>query len=116
MAILRTPRKNLPYPSGAEPLSNADSHLQQLAEALDAQPKIVTGVTNVTTDANGAITITHGLGYAPQVVLATSSGSAHTVHPGTPTSTTFSATVRSVTAAGAVIANSAVTIRWAAIG
>lgn len=68
---------------------------------------------STSTDANGEMTVTHGLGYSPNVVVATVSGTTPYLITRTTTTTTIFK-LKFYTAGGAVAANTAIDFDWIA--
>lgn len=64
----------LTIPLDSDPLADVGLAIRDLADDIDARTpnKMRRGVASATPDASGDITVTHGLGVTPTVVLATS--------------------------------------------
>jgi hypothetical protein len=109
----------LPYPENTDPVANMAAAVQALANAIDAAhpAKWKRGAVTGTADANGDLTITHGLGVTPTVVLVSSGNSASSMALAahTFTSTTFKVRFRNSTSAAVFAGSGGIVLYWQAI-
>lgn len=106
-----TPKFNLPYPVGSDPVADGDDAIRLLALALDG---LFDGNSALyTTDASGNVAIPHALGRVPLTAIAVSSSNSGTGYLATvsaKTAATITVNMRNNTT-GAVFVG-AIGINW----
>lgn len=114
-----TPRLAIPYPDPADDVANEDLQVKALATKLDGLASNLerAGRTTGTTDANGDLTINHGLGVTPTTVMVGSGVTAgsHCVAAHTFTNTTFKIRCRQSTTSALIASTANVVVDWRAV-
>jgi len=97
-------------------IAKIEARIDELARVASRARPVRGDVAAVTTNTSGVATVTHGLGYKPEGIVASTNGTTAawliTIDNANITSTSFRVTVRNDT--GAVVASTAVSFNWIA--
>lgn len=111
--MARTPNSVGFQPRTTPAERRADLDLRRLLGNLPS--KVSIGSTAGTTSVAGVLVVNHDLGEIPEVVLvSTPTSTIWHLAPHTYTATGFTVTVRSLTAAGATVNSTGITVNWMA--
>lgn len=106
-----TPKLGLPYPLGTDRVMDGDDSIHNLANRIELI--MGRGVITQTTNASGAVILTHNMGVAPIIFLCAVRNSARIAigDPTTYTATTASVYVRNISD-GSIVPNNSNDFQW----